>query len=181
MSYFYIADTHFGHRNIIRYDDRPFNTVEQMDMTLISNWNNAVCGNDMVYILGDFSWYGREETERILKMLGGWKTLICGNHDGIDGKLAKYFTDICDYKEINDNGTRVVMSHYPMPFWNGQFHDSVHLYGHVHNSHQWHMMESWKKEIRELQALPTRMVNVGCMMEYMGYTPRKLSELPLSV
>ena len=54
---FYIADMHFGHKNIIRYDNRPFGSVEEMDKALIQLWNETVGSDDIVYILGDFSWY----------------------------------------------------------------------------------------------------------------------------
>ena len=174
---FYIADTHFGHANIIRYDDRPFSSAEEMDEAMISNWNAAVSDADTVYILGDVSWYGSERTREILGRLNGKKVLIRGNHDEVCDRLTDCFIKTCDYLELDDGSERVVLSHYPMPFWNGQFQDSVHLYGHVHDSHQWNMMESWKKEMRQLQAVPTRMLNVGCMMKYMGYTPRTLDEL----
>ena len=92
-------------------------------------------------------------------------------------KLSQYFKKVCDYLEIKDNGIQVIMSHYPMPFWNGQFRDSVHLYGHVHNSHQWNFCQSWQKELKQLQDIPMRMYNVGCMMPYMNYTPKSLKEI----
>jgi calcineurin-like phosphoesterase family protein len=177
---FYIADLHFGHFNIIRYDNRPFKTVEEMDETLIKNWNKAVSNEDVVYLLGDISWHDDNKTVEIFKQLNGTKILIKGNHDNIKrgSALVKYFTSIQDYAELYlDKKNKVVMSHYPMPFWNGQFRDTVHLYGHVHNSHQWNICESWIKEVRALQAIPMRMYNVGCMMPWMNYTPRTLNEI----
>ena len=174
---FYISDTHFGHANIIRYDNRPFSTIAEMDKTLIDNWNKVVSTEDTVYILGDFSWYGEFDTRDVITKLNGRKVLIKGNHDKETVKSYYYFDKIVDYLEVHDNGTKVIMSHYPMPFWNGQFRDSVHLYGHVHNSHQWNICESWIKEARELQAIPMRMYNVGCMMPWMHYTPQTLNEI----
>ena len=175
---FYIADTHFGHANIMRYDNRPFfSDVGLMDETLVKNWNNVVTNEDTVYILGDFSWHNEYNTLMILQKLKGRKILIKGNHDRISQEVRKYFDKICDYLEVTDQGTKVILSHYPMPFWNGQFRDTVHLYGHVHNSHQWNILENWKKELKQLQALPMRMYNVGCMMNYMNYTPRTLDEI----
>ena len=174
---FFISDLHFGHFNIIRYDNRPFKTVEEMDSTLIKNWNSVVSNDDFVYILGDFSWYEEFATKDIIKQLNGHKILIKGNHDRETIKSRPYFDRIVDYLEINDNGTKVILSHYPMLFWNNQFHNSVHLYGHVHNSHQWNMVENWTREARQLQALPMRIYNVGCMMPYMDYTPRTLDEI----
>lgn len=174
---FYISDTHFGHANIIKYDNRPFGSVQKMDRTIIDNWNNAVFDNDTVYILGDFSWYDEDKTLGILKSLNGKKVLTKGNHDRVSQKIAKQFVGVHNYLEINDDKTKVVLSHYPMPFWNGQFRDSVHLYGHVHNSHQWNVCESLRAELKQLQDIPMRMYNVGCMMEWMDYTPRTLEEI----
>lgn len=177
MRNFFVADLHFGHGNILRYDNRPFDTVEQMDAAMIRNWNDTVQENDTVYVLGDISWHREKETLKILSQLKGHKVLIRGNHDRVSPKIAKCFDLVTDYLELNDNGTRVVLSHYPMPFWNHQFQDSIHLYGHVHNSHQWNMCESFRKSIQELQDIPARMFNVGVMMPYMDYTPRTLCEI----
>ena len=177
---FYISDLHFGHFNIIRYDNRPFKTVKEMDDALIKNWNKAVSNEDYVYILGDISWHDDAKTAEIFKQLNGCKILIKGNHDKImrNTELAKCFTSIQDYSELYlDKNKKVIMSHYPMPFWNGQFRDTIHLYGHVHNSHQWNICESWIEELKQLQDIPMRMYNVGCMMPWMNYTPRTLDEI----
>lgn len=174
---FYISDTHFGHTHIIRYDNRPFMNATEMEETIIKRWNEIVGDKDTVYILGDFSWYKEAQTLDILNRLTGQKVLIKGNHDRISPKVAKKFVKVCDYLEIKDNGRKVILSHYPMPFWNGQFRDSVHLYGHVHNSHQWNVCESLCRELRHLQDIPMRMYNVGCMMEWINYTPRTLDEI----
>ena len=48
---YYIADMHFGHENVIRFDDRPFADTEQMDEVLIQNWNERVTADDTVYVL----------------------------------------------------------------------------------------------------------------------------------
>ena len=91
--------------------------------------------------------------------------------------MKHYFEEICEYKTISDNGTRVILFHYPIMFWDGQFRDSVHLYGHVHNSQQWNIAENFYAETRALQAIPMRAYNVGCMMSYMDYGPRTLEEI----
>ena len=80
MSIFYIADTHFGHESIMRLGRRPFETIEEMDKTLIENWNKRIKGNDKVYILGDM-FYKTTGVCEVLKQLKGKKHLILGNHD----------------------------------------------------------------------------------------------------
>ena len=174
---FYIADLHFGHFNVVRYDNRPFRDVIEMDRVLINNWNSVVTDEDTVYILGDFSWYKEDGTISIFEQLKGQKILIKGNHDRVSRHVVAKCKKVCDYLEVNDNGTKVILSHYPMPFWNGQFRNTVHLYGHVHNSHQWNILENWKKELQQLQDLPMRMYNVGVMINYMNYCPRTLDEI----
>lgn len=175
---FYIGDPHFGHRNIIKYDHRPFNTVTEMDSTLINNWNSVVGVDDTVYILGDVSWYDDpHRNNEILNTLNGRKILIRGNHDKPMKDVKYDFEKVVDYLEISDNGQKVILFHYPILFWNGQFHDSIHLYAHVHNSHQWNIMESTMDECRQLQALQMQAYNVGCMLPWMNYTPRTLNEI----
>lgn len=174
---FYISDMHLGHSGIIRYDNRPFMNVEEMDETIIQRWNDVVSDTDTIYVLGDFSWYKEEKTLEILNRLVGRKVLIKGNHDRVSPMVSRKFIKVCDYLEIRDNGQKVILSHYPMPFWNGQFRDSIHLYGHVHNSHQWNICEHLRRELKQLQDIPMRMYNVGCMMEWIDYTPSTIVEI----
>ena len=79
---FFIADTHFGGENIRRYENRPFESVAEMDEKLIENWNCVVEEEDIVYVLGDFSDYGDSGKDaEILAKLNGTKILVMGNHD----------------------------------------------------------------------------------------------------
>jgi len=75
------ADTHFQHQNIIRFCERPFRTVKQMDSTMIRNWNRVVHDNDTIYHLGDFCLAPDYVARSIMKQLRGHKILIRGNHD----------------------------------------------------------------------------------------------------
>lgn len=178
MSNFYIGDPHLFHTNIIKYDNRPFPNAAVMNDIQIRNWNNVVSPDDDVYMVGDISWSKDSEVNRaILNSLNGHKILIRGNHDGAMKAVYDCFDKVVDYLEIVDNGIKVILFHYPILFWNGQFHDSVHIYAHVHNSHQWNIMESTMRDVRALQALPMRAYNVGCMMPWMNYTPQKLTDI----
>ena len=53
---YYISDLHFSHSNILAYDNRPYFTTDEMNTSLIDNWNGRVGNNDNVYILGDMFW-----------------------------------------------------------------------------------------------------------------------------
>jgi calcineurin-like phosphoesterase family protein len=77
---FFTSDLHFGHRNIIKYCDRPYNSVEWMNEELVANWNNMVLPEDTVYVLGDFS-LSKDWATKYGPALNGTKHLIAGNHD----------------------------------------------------------------------------------------------------
>lgn len=173
---FYISDLHFGHKNIIKYDQRPFNSTKEMDEEIIKRWNETVKTDDTVYILGDVSWYISDITREMLKWMNGHKILIKGNHDKETSHLFKHFDGIYDYLEIVDGIDKVVLSHYPMLSWNGQFRNSVHLYGHVHITEQDVLCEEIRKKTIDA-GFSCRTCNVGCMKSYMNYTPRTLKEL----
>ena len=178
MAIRYISDLHFGHSNIIRLDRRPFETVEEMDRELVKRWNDVVDKDDQVYVLGDMFWKKADEAIPILKELKGNKFLVRGNHDRVgDRNFDKCFARITDYTEVKDEGRHVILCHYPIPCFKNHFYGSFHLYGHVHNSFEWNMMEHDKYLMEELYTKPCQMFNVGVMMPWMDYTPRTLDEI----
>ena len=77
---FYIGDLHFNHERAIDFDNRPFTSVEEMNETLIDNWNNQINKKDEVYIVGDFFMKNQNATE-ILSRLKGNKFLIRGSQN----------------------------------------------------------------------------------------------------
>ena len=77
----FTSDTHFYHSNIIGFCKRPFKNVEDMNETLIENWNRVVGQDDIVFHLGDFCLGGSAEWTKILDRLNGKIYLIMGNHD----------------------------------------------------------------------------------------------------
>lgn len=141
------SDLHFGHKNIIEYENRPFKDIEEMDKKLIENWNNIITDKDTIYILGDFSWYRGEKTNEILKKLKGRKILIIGNHDRnflSDKKFDRsLFEAIYDYLVIKNNETHYVLFHYPIAEFDGKNKGYIHLYGHIHS-----MMPELEKKLK---------------------------------
>lgn len=182
---YYISDLHFSHYNVMaKYDKRPFATTQEMDATMMKNWNNIVTDDDTVYILGDFSWETQEGWKSRLEALHGNKVLIIGNHDFKRMKGAsKLFVDIKPYLEINDRAYRVIMCHYPILAYNRDYADNVFmLYGHTHVSEEEDMIKEFITQIRarydgEYSVNRGQIINVGCMMPYMNYTPRTMEYL----
>ena len=133
--------TFINHTNAIRYCDRPFKTVEEMNETIIKRWNMMVNKDDIVYHLGDFAFVNKEATQEIVSQLNGRIRLIRGNHDTHNNQ---WYRD-CGFEEVYDHPIIikdfVVLSHEPMPFVMNQVY--VNLYGHVHTSP---MFETWGKQ-----------------------------------
>ena len=166
---YYIADLHLGHDNIRRLSSRPFSTVKEMDETIIKNWNKKVTDNDDVYILGDFSFKSEDPIE-YLKRLKGRKHLIVGNHDTKllkNPACRKYFVEIVDMKMINDDGTQIVLCHYPLVEWNGYYRGILHFYGHVHNTYH----NETTRYARDMK----NAYNVG--VDVIGFSPCTLNEI----
>lgn len=177
---FYISDLHFGHKNILGFDNRPFVDIEQMNNELIRRWNSVVSDGDVVYVLGDMFWCTPKDAMPIMEQLNGQKFLVKGNHDRWhDAKFDKLFVKIDEYMEIEDNGRKVVLCHYPIPCFKNHFYEWVHLYGHVHNSFEWNMMEHQRFLMEELYDRQCNMINVGAMMPWIDYTPRTLDEIEM--
>lgn len=135
MKTFFSSDYHLGHSNVIKYDKRPFSTVEEMDETIINNHNKVINPDDEFYFLGDFS-FDKSKTEWYLSRLNGKKYFIKGNHDNRHTiKLYKqYGTYLGNMEEINVCGQKITLCHYAMKVWNRSHHGSLHLYGHSHHS-----------------------------------------------
>jgi calcineurin-like phosphoesterase family protein len=150
---FFIADTHFGHSNIIKHCNRPWSTVEEHDETLIQNWNNTVKRGDLVYHLGDFAMIKenpngipRMKLYRKLRMRLNGKIIIAGlgNHDKMSQEIYnECFTEVHQILERKINGYSFTMCHYPLLSWNRSHHNykysnnlkfcSIMLHGHCHN------------------------------------------------
>lgn len=77
----FTADTHFWHKRVIEYCERPWSSVEAMNEGLIDRWNEVVKPDDTVYVLGDFAFCGTTEIKRISSRLIGKKHIVLGNHD----------------------------------------------------------------------------------------------------
>jgi calcineurin-like phosphoesterase family protein len=173
----FTSDQHFWHRNVIKYCNRPFETVEEMNEKLVQYWNELVLPDDTVYVLGDFSMAFRP-VEVYPKRMNGKKILIAGNHDfchpahknsrheenrnkWIGNYIANGFVEVYTQLELDIDGTKVLMCHLPYLEENSKqdqrypTHRPIDnglplLCGHVHNT--------WKDR---KTSKGTPMVNVG--------------------
>lgn len=191
---YYIADCHFFHGALNdSMDRRGFSSVEEMNEYMIRQWNEKVRPVDEVVILGDLSWGKPDETNELLEQLNGRLFLIRGNHDrfGIHkGYSSKRFGWIKDYEELKDNGRKVILCHYPIPFYNGQFHrlengeaKTYMLYGHVHDTDDQRLLEKFQEEVcaSTREGISGKQVRVPCQMincfcKYSDYVPLTLDE-----
>jgi calcineurin-like phosphoesterase family protein len=133
----FTSDTHLGHYNIIKYCNRPFTSVQQMDETIIRNWNSVVQPEDTIYHLGDFTFYREEEKVlNLLRRLNGTKIFVFGNHDKVmwNQQVRKQFSAMYPFHEINIDKQRITLCHYAMKVWNGSHRGSWQLYGHSHGT-----------------------------------------------
>ena len=166
--YYFIADPHFGHENILKLCDRPFPDIESMNEALIAAWNSRVTGQDTVYILGDL-FYRCADPESILRQLKGRKRLIVGNHDsswmGKPG-LLDYFESVSNMVVLTDGQRQLTLCHYPLLTWKHQKR-SYMIHGHIHgNTHD---------DFFPLIAVRERMLNAG--VDINGFRPVTFDEL----
>ena len=135
MDYF-ISDSHFGHKNIIKYCNRPWSTVEEMNEGMIQKWNSVVGIDDNVFVVGDMFLCDEVKSQDIISRLNGYKVLVAGNHDGRESKMLKigfneYHRELC--YSFRDN-THALMKHYPQPdkITLEEGYDYL-IHGHIHN------------------------------------------------
>ena len=165
---YYIADCHFGDEKVIAFSHRPFRSVEEMDATMIRNWNRVVHEWDDVYIVGDLV-YRADDPEFYLKQLKGRLHLIVGNHDEKikeEPRLRAYFVDVDNYAVVKDGGHRLVLFHYPLLEWDGFYYGSWHLFGHIHNH-----PSLTQERIRKLPKA------LNCGVDITGFMPLTFDEL----
>lgn len=144
----FIGDTHFGHKNIIKFEPekRPWATIEEHDEALIANWNSVVNTIDTVWHLGDFSICGSGRMHMIAKRLNGIKKLVLGNHDK-SRQLEPYFQfyGMCSYFDG-------VLSHMPVAIeQQGRFKHNIH--GHLHSKNMSNSFY-WNVSCEQINCIP---------------------------
>lgn len=139
MRTFITSDLHFGHTNIMSFcpqaRSRFKNDVNYMNEQMVSEWNSIVSPEDTVYILGDVAFLPAQKAAEYMNRCNGRKILVEGNHDRKalkDPMFRASFAEVHKYLDINYNGTKVVMFHYPIAEWDQMHRGAVHFHGHLH-------------------------------------------------
>ena len=152
---FFTSDTHFNHKNIIRYCNRPWNdgkdvdgqlivsddNVKEMNEAIITAWNKVVPPNALVWHLGDFALGDRSKIPEIVARLNGRINLVLGNHDHKDVKrfFDAGFNRVYDHPVLINKF--VVLTHEPLEFLNANC-PFFQIFGHVHDSEHY---QTWSK------------------------------------
>lgn len=136
----FTSDTHFGHNNIIKFCNRPFENVEEMDEFIINNWNSIVKEDDIVFHLGDFAFAPDRKWKELISQLNGKIHLILGNHDvgrWPGDKIMSLFYKVDNQLMLKIDGKyKVYLNHFPFLCYDGVYRSpedcTIQLHGHVH-------------------------------------------------
>lgn len=146
MSNIYVtSDTHFNHTNICgpsisKWPSgyRHFESLEEMNDTIIDNINAVVGYDDTLYHLGDFAFGDKTQIPTLRRRINCKNIILLqGNHDG---RLWKDYRDEFSrtekYVELRVGSTKVCMFHYPIGAWNENGRGAINLHGHSHGNYQ---------------------------------------------
>ena len=179
----FTSDMHLGHRNVIKFCNRPFENEKEMNEKLIENWNSVVDEKDIIFVLGDTFWFNDSQViKKVLNKLNGIIYIIPGNHDNFESyhRIADNPRIIlCDdivqvFLESEDNRwcrkiIELWLSHYPLMTWPHRENGSINLFGHIHS-------QKGKTEGVD-QDLPLHKNQCDVGTDYWGYKPVKIETL----
>jgi calcineurin-like phosphoesterase family protein len=135
MKYWFTSDWHLGHENIIRYSNRPFKTVEEMDWAIINNHNKKVDHDDIVYFLGDFT-MRKLNFQKYIEYVNGKIIFILGNHDmSFKNAIKNHYKiiEVHDRLTITIDEQIITLCHYPPNKDEILGENEWYLYGHKHS------------------------------------------------
>ena len=177
----FTSDLHFGHRNVIKFCDRPFADEKEMGQALIQNWNDTVGDNDIAFVLGDTFWFNDSRCiKKVLSQLKGKDIYILpGNHDDfesyhrVDDPRIHLCVDVvvCWITQENKPKREIWMSHYPMMTWPHRENGAYQFFGHIHSN------PDKTEGVDQDLPLHWNQMDVGC--DYWGYEPVDLKELEI--
>ena len=181
---YFTSDLHLGHANAIKFTNRPFQSVEQMNDGLIRNINETVMANDELWILGDFAFKVNMAAAKQFRDQINCKTvhMITGNHDK-DYTRDHIFQSVQPYKELKTEYGKFILFHYPIYEWNGAHNGTIHLHGHIHSTGSYNTANLQKKYIDRFpeksfmkdSALGLRIYDIG--VDANNYRPISITQI----
>jgi calcineurin-like phosphoesterase family protein len=139
---FVISDTHFSHSNILKFTDkvgkpiRPFQSVQEMDQTMVDNWNATIKPGDKVYHLGDVFFGSPVHFKALWPRLNGRKRLIVGNHDDVKFlSSGSFFEKVMMWRKFEN----ILLTHVPVHTSVLKEHrftgkQMINVHGHIHQN-----------------------------------------------
>ena len=125
------SDQHWGHKNIIKYSQRPFETVEEMNKAMVDNWNAVVLPTDIIYHLGDIGLFRNpEQAKDLISQLNGYKILVLGNHD-----RRSWDWEEIGFKQVSREPLTIgnyILSHKPLSQSEISGKYILNIHGHIH-------------------------------------------------
>lgn len=127
------GDYHLSHKNIIKYCNRPFDSVDEMNKTISKNHNRVVGKKDLFYFLGDLTLHNKRVAYMAIKNLNGKWHFIRGNHDKKTIRVIEDHVEWVDgLRVIQIDGKKITLSHFACRVWDGSHHGHYHFYAHSH-------------------------------------------------
>ena len=172
----FTSDLHFWHKNICKYCDRPYDSVEEMNEAIIANWNSVVEEDDTVFVLGDLGFCGIEKLRVLLPRLKGNIIVIQGNHDSdkvvhklYEEDLIKDYFKLLEITIINDEecpNQQLTLCHFPMIDWYNKEKGAWMIHGHQH-------------QLPETPSCSPKHYDVG--LDKNGMTPISFEQLKINI
>lgn len=174
--FYFISDTHFNHKNIIKYCNRPFENIDEMNKVLIENWNNTVTDFDTIFHLGDVALTSESEMRELIPKLKGKKILVKGNHDK---KSNEFFRNvgfgIIPENPLKLNKEKLILSHKPLK--DTEIPDGyVNVHGHIHNN-PLHKINPETNEMEYPEELYSDKLHFNVSVDVIDFKPISLEEL----
>ena len=183
---YFTSDLHFGHRNVIRFCNRPFENEKEMGEKLIEAWNSTVTNDDIVFVLGDTFWFNDSRSiKKILSRLNGEQIYILpGNHcdfsayHRVDDERIILCEDVVvlwlesegyPMKGWKRKIYEICMQHCPMATWPHRENGALHLFGHIHSK------PDKREGVDQDLSLHWNQCDIGC--DYWEYKPVKFETL----
>lgn len=177
---FFTSDLHFGHRNVIRFCNRPWQDEKEMNSGLIDNWNSVVGDNDIVFVLGDSFWFNDSQSiKRVISKLNGKDIYVLpGNHDDFSSwyRIDDPRIHLCSDTVVlwlQFEGRKKIfeiwMNHYPLMTWPHREGGSIQLFGHIHSQ------EGKYDGVDQDLPLHKNQIDVGC--DRWGWKPISIEDI----